>query len=373
GLFDRTNGTAESLSVTGNGEEGCFPEFSFYAPALGISADGRFVAFSSEFCNLVPGDTNGTTGLIGVTGAMDIFVRDRLSGKTERVSVAADGSQANDDSTAPAISPNGRYVIFQSRAANLVPSDTNGYEDIFLRDRALGTIERVNLGPNGEQTDHRSFEPKISADGRYIAFQSYATNLVPADTNGYQDIFVRDRFFGTTVRASLAHDGSQTASPSYSLSLSADGRYLAFVSSAANLVPNDTNAVQDVFVRDLLASTTRRVNVTPSGAEALAGSSGVSISADGRYVAFDSYATNLVPGDTNNVADIFVKDMATDALVRVSVSASGQQAAYHCTNPSISADGRYVAFQSQDPILAEGAGDDGVGADALVVFNLLAP
>jgi Tol biopolymer transport system component len=260
------------------------------------------VAFESHATNLVPGDTNN---------AHDVFVRDREAGPIERVPLAADGGRANGESYSPSLSADGRFVAFESYATDLVPGDTNGQRDIFVRDRQAGTTERVSLTADGAQAGGNSTSLSLSADGRFVAFVS-GDNLVPGDTNGVTDVFVRDRQAGVTERVSVGAGGAQADEASSLPSLSADGRLVAFVSDAANLVPGDTNGQRDIFVRDRQAGTTERVSLTADGAQAggATGSSSrslsPSLSADGRFVTFDSVAANLVPGDTNNAPDVFV-------------------------------------------------------------------
>ena len=186
----------------------------------------------------------------------------------ERVSVADDGTQGNDVSSVLSISADGRYVAFTSNASNLVPGDTNGFGDIFVYDRQTDTIERVSVASDGTQGNDRSVAPSISADGRYVAFVSYASNLVPGDTNGASDIFVYDRQTDTIERVSLAADGTEGDRASDSPSISADGRYVAFVSYASNLVSGDTNGETDVFVYDRQTDTIERVSVASDGTQA---------------------------------------------------------------------------------------------------------
>jgi len=169
-------GTTERVSLGPNSVQG---NDSSWGAAL--SADGRFVAFSAA-SNLVPGD--------------DVFVRDRRTGTIERVSVSTGGGQSNGNSYFPALSADGRFVAFDSEASNLVPGDTNGISDVFLRDRLMGTTERVSVGPNGVQGNEESDEPALSADGRFVAFGSWASNLVPGDTKDWHDVFVHDRQAG---------------------------------------------------------------------------------------------------------------------------------------------------------------------------------
>jgi Tol biopolymer transport system component len=308
-----------------------------------ISAEGQFIAFQSRATNLVPGDTNLCS---------DIFVCERQTGAITRVSVAGDGTQASGSSWFPSISADGRYVAFVSEASNLVPGIypsaimPNGDEsDIYVHDRLNGTTTRVSVSSAGAKGNAPSERPRISADGRYVAFESFASNLVPGDTNATMDIFVHDRQTGETTRVSVATDGTQSDGPSLEASISADGRYVAFRSTGANLVPGDTNVASDIFVRDRLLGQTTRVSLSSSETQGSADSYAPSISSDGRYVAFASIAADLVPGDVG-YTDIFVRDRQAGATTRVSVASGGTAANGDSYNPSISADGRCTAFSS---------------------------
>jgi Tol biopolymer transport system component len=332
---DRRAGTIERVSL---GRGGVQSNDDSYDPS--ISADGRFVAFSSLASNLVPGTPSGLP---------QVFVRDRKTARTELVSLGPGGVQGNDDSSGPAISADGRFVAFSSDSSNLVPRDTTDRDDVFVRDRLTGTTRRMSLGPGGVQSNYESSGPAISADGRFVAFASVATNLVPGDTNGQFDVFVRDRKTGTTRRVSLGQSGVEgdgRSGASFAPAISADGRFVAFDSEAGNLVPGDTNCVSDVFVRDRRAGTTERVSLGRGGAQGNGESDEPAISADGRFVAFHSYASNLVPGDTNRGSDVFVHDRETGTTRRVSLGPGGTQSNRESDDPAISADGRFVAFES---------------------------
>lgn len=333
-------GGIERVSVASDGTQG-----NASSTTHSISADGRYVAFQSQASNLVPHDTNDT---------WDVFVFDRDTNRIQRVSVASDGTQGDSLSRRPSISADGRYVAFRSAATNLVEGDTNGREDVFVHDRATGTTERVSVSSGGEQANDHSIEPSISATGRYVAFMSYASNLVDDDTNGVEDVFVHDRETGQTMRVSVASDGTQASAPSGRPSISPDGLFVAFDSIAYDLVPNDVNSAQDVFVHDLLAGTTELVSLSSDGVRGNAFSVWPSIGQDGRYVAFYSNATNLVPGDTNGLVDVFVRDRATGTTERVSVSSSGAQADGTSQAPTISPDGRFVVFESRATNLVPG-------------------
>ncbi|MPV87021.1 hypothetical protein GCU85_09820 [Cardiobacteriales bacterium ML27] len=326
-----------------------------------MSADGRYVAFQSNATNLVAGDTNGTT---------DVFVHDTQTGDTTRVNVDSLGTEGDRDSFSSSISADGRYVAFQSFATNLVAGDTNGNADIFVHDTQTGVTTRVSVDSVGTEADSYSQTPSISADGRYVAFTSTATNLVAGDTNGNTDIFVHDTQTGVTTRVNVDSVGTEGDNGSYNPSISADGRYVAFYSSATNLVAGDTNGVADIFVHDTQTGNTTRVSVDSVGTEGDGLSQSPSISADGRYVAFTSNATNLVAGDTNGTLDIFVHDTQTGVTTRVSVDSNDIEGDSYSTGPSISADGRYVAFESYATNLV--AGDTNNAGDVFFTATNLA-
>lgn len=344
-IFFKDRGTSNTwlASVTSAGVQG---NSGSIAPNL--SADGRYVAFESLASNLVVGDTNN---------AWDVFVHDRLAGTTVRVSVGAGGVQGDADSRRASISADGRFVAFASEATNLVAGDTNGVSDVYLRDLLAGTTTRVSLSTGGAQGDGASLWASVSGDGRYVAFQSASTDLVAGDTNGAEDVFRKDMLTGTLLRVSVGTGGIQGNGPSVSPSISADGAFVAFQSSATNLVAGDTNAVEDVFVRDLALSQTARASVGPGGVQAnnqslLQGNR--ALSADGRFVAFDSFASNLVASDTNAGSDCFVRDRWTGLTERVSVTTAGAQAGGGSRSPTISGNGRYVVFESSASTLVVG-------------------
>ena len=220
---------------------------------------------------------------------------------TSRVSVASDGTQANEESETGAIDWEGRIVVFRSDATNLVPGDTNNGEDVFVHDRRTGQTSRVNVSSNGEQADGESwFSVGISADGRWVAFAPTADNLHPDDENGRDDVFVHDKLTGETSLVSLSSIGSQGDKDSWDPAISADGRYVAFESDASNLLLFDTNGQTDVFIHDREARKTVRVSITSEGSEANDESERSRVSADGRFVAFESEATNLVVPEWGN-------------------------------------------------------------------------
>jgi Tol biopolymer transport system component len=279
-------------------------------------------------------------------------VHDRRTGRTTRVNVSSACLQANAWSGFAAISGDGRYVAFVSAASNLVASDTDRQADVFVHDRRTGRTSRVSISTHGGQPNAGCEQPAISAHGRFVAFASAASNLVGGDTNGLEDVFVRDRRTHRTQRISVSSQGTQSAgSPTHSgsnaPSISASGRYVAFHSDASNLVPGDTNGVFDIFVRDRRSGTTARVSVGSGGVQANAESLGPAvISADGRYVAYASLASNLVPGDRNDITDAFIRDRVARRTILASLSSTGQQGTDSSWPAAISADDRHLAFSS---------------------------
>jgi Tol biopolymer transport system component len=338
---DREAGTTVRVSVA---SDGTLANGDSYEPV--ISADGRFVAFTSDATNLVGNDTNKSS---------DIFLRDLVTGTTTMASIGSDGEQGNSGSSGPAISADGRYVVFESYASNLVAGDTNQQTDVFLRDLQAGTTERISVSAAGVEALGESIGGAVSDDGRFVAYSSTAGNLVsPVLTNSAWHIFVRDRMTGTVTCASVSTAGTPGDRDSLAASMSADGRYVAFESLATNLVNSDTNGRADIFVRDLVGGTSRRVSVDASGNEANGASTHPSLSADGRFIAFVSSASNLAANDTNGVPDVFVCDQQLNVLVRVSIGSSGAQADAESFWAMISRDGRFVAFPSNATMLVPG-------------------
>lgn len=327
-----SNNTTIRISLSGTGGQG-----NGISSLPAISNNGQFVAFQSLASNLVAGDTNNRA---------DIFVRDVQANTTARISVSGTGAQGDGNSvSAPAISGTGRFVAFVSDSSNLVPGDANNLPEVFVRDLQSNTITRASVSASGGGTD--SFEiPAISANGRLVAFESGVSGLVPGDANNASDIFVRDLQGNVTNRVSVSATGGEANGGSFSPAISASGRFVVFESAASNLVAGDGNNNRDIFVRDLSANTTVLVSVSATGDRANGDSKRPSISADGRFVAFSSEASNLVPGDTNNRSDIFVRDLQANTITRVSADAAGEIANGISLLPAISNDGKRVAFYS---------------------------
>ena len=304
-----------------------------------VSRTGRYVAFNSRADNLVPGDNNGRA---------DCFVRDLQTGTTERVSVSSTGAESNGKCWGPAISGNGRYVAFGSDATNLDTS-TNRIVQVYLHDRDLDTTtlvsERVKNGGNqgGNKLSH---DPSISKDGRYIVYESKASNLVWKDTNGKPDIFLYDRVTRKNKRVSVRSNGKQANGGSFDPAISANGKFIVFASYARNLVRGDTNGKQDVFVHNRTNKVTKRVSVRSNGGQANGRSWNATVSGDGRYVAYESFAKNLVSADKSNDRDVFVYDRWNKKVKQVSLTSTERQANGASGDPTISYNGRWVAFQS---------------------------
>ena len=380
-----------------------------------LSGDGGLAAMSSDATNLAgPGDTNGQR---------DIFLRDQETGVVTRINLGPTAAQADGFSECPVISADGNVVVYGSWATTILNAPNNSYQRIHLHDVATGTTELVSVNSAGtfpnegcslptvsadgsrvayfaiasdiapgfttgacfvrDRTTGTTIPvtvdingghgtglfPNISADGRYVAFQSQDIDLVAGDGNGVQDMFRFDIQTGITELVSVASSGQQANGQSASGGIgviSGDGRFVVFDSIANNLVPNDGNFTRDIFVRDMATQTTERVSVSSTGVEANAASTWAVISVDGRFVAFESTASNLVPGDTNNVSDVFVHDRQTGRTIRVSESDFGVQGNAGSFAPAVSGDGRHIGFYS---VATNLAGVDNNNASDLFVHS----
>jgi len=304
-----------------------------------VSIDGRFVVFSSEADDLVANDTNGIS---------DVFLRDRVLGTTVRISVNKDdGGDASGESHSPSISSTGRFIAFASLAGNLVEGDDNGYLDVYVHDRIASQIVRASVVESGNEPNGDSKDPYISGDGRYVTFSSNATNLVTEGANINVDIYVRDLFLGQTRKVSVRPAGVFTELNSWNPAISADGRHVVFTSGDSGLVPGDIEGPQDIFVRNLETWAIERVSVSTAGAEANERNGVAATNADGSVVAWWSRADNLVEGDDNGQDDIFVRDRVAGTTTRINVSSAGEQSSgggsWHV---SITDSGRFVVFLS---------------------------
>ena len=332
--LETNEGDIALVSVSSEGIQG-----NNFSSNSSISADGRYVTFSSGANNLIDNDTNNQ---------IDIFVRDLETGSTTLVSTSSTGIPSNGGSFIPDISADGRYVAFVSDANNLVDNDTNNETDVFVKDLETGIITLVSTSSTGIQTNVSSGVTDISADGRYIVFnsrgQNLASNINPASIS---NVFVKDLETNTTTLVSSSSIEVGGNSFSYGGSISPDGRYVAFSSRANNLVDNDTNNATDIFVKDLETGVVTLVSTSSIGIQGNDGTGSFAyMTPDSRYIAFQSNANNLVNNDTNNETDVFVKDLETGIITLVSTSSTGVQGNSFSYGGSISADGRYVTFRS---------------------------
>jgi Tol biopolymer transport system component len=315
-----------------------------------LSANGQIIGFTSTASRFMPGDANGST--------RDVFTFDVATGQRRLISSASGG--ANGPSSSPALSADGARVAFVSSASNLVSGDGNGVADVFLTDRD-GKVVRVSVAADGDDANGPSSNPDISADGRYVVFESAASNLVAGDANGAPDVFVRDLQTGTTKLVSAARGSGTGNGASGAPAISAGGRFVSFASQASNLVAGDGNGVGDVFVRDLARGRTERVSIDSHGRQQNAAVEAPfqqvsDVSGNGRYVVFDSDATNLVRQDANQHTDVFLRDRRRHTTVLVSASTLNVQGNNDSFSPLISSDGRIVAFQSLASNMAPGDG-----------------
>ncbi len=331
--------------------------------AASISSDGNITALESFASTLVAGN---------ITVFSDIYIHAIDTGTTERITDNINGLGSDGDSQAPSIDADGNFVAFQSAATDLVAGDANGRVDVFVYNTTNATTDLISLNFNGLGTDGDSTAPSISADGNFVAFQSEATDLVAGDANGRVDIFVYDATNATTDLISLNFNGLGTDGDSTAPSISADGSLVAYQSAATDLVPGDVNGQIDIFVTDLDAGNTEIISIDVFGQGADGDSTSPSISADGRFVAFQSEATDLVFGDSNGQIDIFIWDRQNNNMVRINLNEAGNQAqGSDSLAPAISADGKFVAFDSAADNLV--ANDTNGKIDVFVAPNSLVP
>jgi VCBS repeat-containing protein len=327
-----------------------------------LSPDGSQILFASTASNLVAGDNNGYG---------DIFSKNMSTGVVTRLSTASNGAEGNNESWRPVFSANGNKLMFTSLASNLVSGDSNSVADIFIKDLTTGSVTRISTASDGSQANgySRSYTNSLSADGTKALFYSNASNLVAGDTNGVDDIFIKDLTTGTLMRVSTAGDGSQANGNSVNPVFSPDGLKVAFYSYADNLVAGDTNGVSDIFIKDLTTGGVTRVSTGSDGAQANGQTVDVGWSADGTKIYFYSDASNLVAGDTNNNTDAFVKDLTTGTVTRVSTAGDGTQASGGVSYGSVfSPDGSQILLNSAAVNLVAG---DTNGAYDIFVKSLV--
>lgn len=342
-VFLATGGDVERVSVTSRERQS-----ATHTVEATVSDDGTKVAFLASSYRLK--DPDGRR--------RHVFVRDTATGKTTRVNVSTEGGRPDSGSGGPDISGNGRHVAFHSAATNLTGHrDRNRAADVYVRRLARSRTNRVSFDAHGGDPDGVSADPAVSRNGRFLAFTSHATDLVANDDNRWPDVFRFDRKTGRTIRVSVASDGTGGELPSHEPAISADGRFVAFQSQSA-FVPEDTNDGFDVYVHDVFTGITELVSTGP----AVAGNGRswmASISDDGRYVAFTSTAPDLAPGDTNGThpvddgSDAFVRDRLEQETTRVSVGDDGRSGDRDSTGVRISPDGSYVCWSSESSNLVD--------------------
>ena len=353
---------APGSGSTGIGTPGDGTGFDNLWCCISIDEGGRWVAYESPDSNITPTDTNGKN---------DIFIYQLKPyvysvGSIQRVSLNSQGQEGNDHSFNPHLSGDGNWVAYTSFATNLVSSDTNGVSDIFVSGIDIYP-SLVSVSAEGMLGNGASYFAAISYDGSEVAFVSEATNLVSNDANGLADIFLRDRAAGTTELISAGLSSAQANGASTMPTISGDGDLVAFVSAASNLVAADTNAMRDIFVHDRAADTTTLLTKAIGGAAANGDSWAPVFTPDGRYVVFFSTASNIVAGDTNGKADVFLADRQNGTIERVSVGGGGAEAngdsgGKPVTGPfpgnawgvAVSSDGRFVSFISEASNLVDG-------------------
>lgn len=319
-----------------------------------ISADGRFIAFRSNARTFVPG--SGTTG--------HIFVRNRNTGKVRLVSVRSDGKPGDRTSRDPSISATGRFVAFASDADNLVEDDANSATpDVFVHDRRTGTTSLVSVDSEGVQSDGESYDPSISANGRFVAFVSKGHLDEDDSDDSYPDVFVHDRRTGITIWVNRHLGGEQDAA--VQPAISADGNFVAYTTDAA-LADGDTNGQPDVYLYDRSTGSTEWVSASSPTDSAMTVSIEPSISADGRFVTYFSYVLSADEWDPDIPIGGFVKDRMTGVVDRVNVISDFDAVFVNDSAPTISGDGRYIAFLSYRADLVKG---DTNGAIDVFVYD----
>ena len=380
--------TIELVSAARGGGGGTGDSSAGTEKGLDVSADGRYVVFSSYATDLVAHDTNNQR---------DVFVRDTRTGRTRLVSVGVGGAQGNGESREGSISADGRYVAFNSFATNLVPGDTNNSPDVFVRDLRTGRTTLASAGPNG-LADNGAHQPEISADGKHVVFTSGSTNLVADDTNGTEDVFVRDLVTRRTDRISVGASGEQLDLYSREPTISGNGRYAVFVTAASTVsvrdrLKNTTRVISDgvvldprtvvtefgytafsadgrsviftvteyqavgfdpvpnIWLRDLRTNRLELITGAGSPSTTISPVRRSDVSGDGRYVTFSTTA-RLTPADTDELSDVFRLDRKTGKRVWIT---RGQQpttgGGTGSFGPAISDDGRHVAFDSENGLV----------------------
>ncbi len=335
-VFDKTNGVVTLESVATDGTQG---NGNAHVHGVGLSASGRYLVFASVASNLAP----------GADGVRQIFLRDRTARTTRLISRSSSGVVGNGPSFFPKLTPDGRYVVFTSQSSNLAAGDANNAADVFRHDLLTGQTLRVSLGAGGVEAQGTSQVGFLSDNGQVVTFLSDAPNLVPGDSNGATDVFVRDVNTGMTQRASVSTTGSQLGAGlfggQWDRAISGGGRYVVFDTiDAAD--PGDTNGVLDVYRFDRTIGTSQRVSLGVGGVQGNSRSVLGILSGDGQKVMFTSFANNLVSGDLNGVDDVFVRDVQAGTTERRSLGAGGTELQGNSSGFSMTPDTETVSLQS---------------------------
>jgi hemolysin type calcium-binding protein/WD40 repeat protein len=355
-VFSTLIETAAALSVPGDitlastSDTGIKGDSASFTPSL--SADGTRVGFNSLATNLDPADTDSIS---------DVYVKGPSTGDLTLVSASDTGVKGNGDSFSPSLSADGTKVAFFSFATNLDPADTDSSTDVYVKDLATGDIALASTSDDGTKGNSFSFHPSLSADATSVAFSSNATNLDPADSDAVTDIYVKNLLTGDVTLASASDSGTKSDGESSSASLSADGSSVAFTSHASNLDPADTDAVSDVYVKNLSTGEITLASTSDSGTKGDDISFEASLSGNGERVGFNSLADNLDPVDTDDIEDVYVKDLSSGDLTLASTSDTGVKGRDLSVGASLSDDGTKVGFSSfasnLDPADGDGSGD----------------
>jgi uncharacterized repeat protein (TIGR01451 family) len=346
------------------------------ALATAASAAPGDITLASTSDDGTKGDSDSTQASLSADGSMvafdsfamnldpddlddvsDVYVKDLATGNLVLASTNDAGVKGDGSSSNASLAPGGTAVAFDSFATNLDPADTDGSPDVFLKDLASGGLALASISLEGVKGDGISIMPSLSADSAKVAFSSSSTNLDPSDTDGSFDIYVKDLSTGAIALASTSDDGTKGNGDSSEASLSADGTRVAFSSSSTNLDPADTSSDADVYVKDLVTGAITLASTADDGTKGDGNSSAPSLSANGSRVAFSSFATNLDPADGDVVEDVYVKDLITSDLVLVSTSDEGTKGDAGSGGASLSAAGAAVAFHSSASNLDPGHTD----------------
>ncbi|TAE80801.1 MAG: hypothetical protein EAZ74_05990 [Alphaproteobacteria bacterium] len=328
------------ISVTNLAEEG---NESSHNPSF--SPDGTKIVFHSSATNFIENDANGWR---------DVFVKDSVTGEITSISTNSTGEQGNLWSYDGRFSPDGTKIVFHSGANNLIENDINAWNAIFIKDLLTNEVMRVDVSALGEPLDGSSYNARFSPDGTKIIFESSASNLVEGDTNGWDDLFIKDLLTNELTRVSVNALGEEGNGWFYNGSFSPDGTKIIFESWADNLIAEDSNGEEDIFMKDLLTGEITRLSTNFFGEEGTLRSHNPQFSPDGTQVLFTSWADNLVENDTNNLPDIFVKDIISGEVLRVNTNAMGEQLdGWSFGTANFSPDGTQVVFESLSSTLVE--------------------